>query len=138
MEPHKIWANLGVESIERTQKFYSKLGFQLNGSPSKELVSFFFSNDDFIIHFFEKEKLKSSLEGEMSDLSQGNEIMFSLSVENKQEFDQWVTEIKEAGGKVHFDSNKDKKKYYDDNGFYVCVFSDPDNHKFNLLYNANL
>jgi len=137
MKPHKIWANLGVENIERTQQFYTKLGFHLNGSSSNELVSFFFSNDNFIIHFFKKEKLETSLEGKMSDLNQGNEVMFSFSVESKQEFDLWIAEIKEAGGKIHFDSNGDRKKYYDHNGFWVCVFSDPDNHKFNLLYNAN-
>lgn len=138
MKPRKIWANLGVENTERTQAFYLKLGFELNGSPTKELVSFFFSDDDFIIHFFEKEKLRTSLEGEIADLSQGNEIMFSLSAESKDEFDQWILDIKEAGGKIHFDSNKDRKKFYDENGYYVCVFADPDGHKFNLLYSAKM
>jgi len=137
MRPHKIWANLGVKNIERTKAFYLALGFRLNGKPTEDLVSFFFSNDDFIIHFFEKEKLISSLEGALTDGGQGNEVMFSLSAQSKKEFDQWIVEIKKAGGKIHFDSNTDRKKYYDDNGFYVCVFSDPDNHKFNLLFNAN-
>ena len=75
MKQKKIWANLGVENIERTQAFYLALGFKLNGKPNKELVSFLFSDDDFVIHFFEKEKLKTSLEGKLSDLSQGNETV---------------------------------------------------------------
>lgn len=138
MKPKNIWANLGVENINRTQEFYQSLGFKLNGNPTEDLVSFLFGNDDFVIHFFEKEKLKTSLEGGISDLSQGNEIMFSLSAENKIEFDNWINEIKQAGGTILFDSNKDRKKYYDENGFYVCVFADPDGHKFNLLYNDNM
>ncbi|MCV9385450.1 VOC family protein [Reichenbachiella ulvae] len=81
--------------------------------------------------------MKSSLEGDLSDLSQGNEIMFSLSAESKEEFDAWIEEIKNAGGQILFDSNYDRKAFYDDNGFYVCVFSDPDGHKFNLLYSDN-
>lgn len=137
MNPKKIWANLAVADVERTKEFYLNLGFKLNGDPSKELVSFFFGEGDFIIHFFEKKRLKLSLEGEVADLSQGNEVMFSLSVESKAEFDQWIAEIKKSGGKVYFDSNNDRKKFYDENGFYVCVFADPDGHKFNLLYNAN-
>lgn len=138
MKPQKIWANLAVEDITRTQEFYLSLGFKLNGKPAKDLVSFLFSEDEFIIHFFEKEKLKSSLEGEVADLSQGNEIIFSLSVENKDEFDRSIEDIKKAGGKILFDSNKDRKQFYDDNGFYVCVFADPDGHKFNLFYSDNM
>jgi uncharacterized protein len=138
MKPIKIWANFGVENIERTQEFYLTLGFKLNGKPTKELVSFLFGDDDFVIHFFLKEKLKSSLEGEISDLSQGNEIIFTLYAENKDDFDTWIEEVKNAGGTIFFDSNKDRKKFYDENGYHVCVFADPDGHKFNLFYSANM
>lgn len=138
MKPKKIWANLGVEDIRRTQEFYQRLGFKLNGNPSKDLVSFLFSDDEFVIHFFEKEKLKTSLEGELSDLSQGNEIMFTLSADSKDEFDHWIKEIREAGGVISFDSKFDKKPFYDENGYHVCVFADPDGHKFNLFFNENI
>lgn len=138
MNPKKIWANLGVENIEKTTKFYLSLGFKLNGNPTEDLVSFLFGEDEFVIHFFEIEKLRSSLEGEISDLNLGNEIMFSLSTSSKEEFDDWIKEIQIAGGSILFDSNNDRKEFYDKNGFYVCVFADPDGHKFNLLYNANM
>jgi uncharacterized protein len=137
MKTNMIWANLGVENVEITQKFYQELGFKLNGNPSKDLVSFFFSDNNFIIHFFKKERLKESLEGDLSDLSKGNEIIFSLSVSTKTEYDKCIEQIIKAGGKIHFDSNNDRKEFYDKNGYYVCVFSDPDGHKFNLLFNEN-
>lgn len=137
MKTKMIWANLGVESVERTRLFYQRLGFELNGQPTEELVSFFFSDLNFIIHFFKKDRLKESLEGELSDLNKGNEVLFSLSAETKPDYDKWVEQIKQAGGKIHFDSNHDRKEFYDENGFFVCVFSDPDGHKFNLLYNKN-
>jgi len=138
MKTKQIWANLGVENIERTKTFYQSLGFQLNGSPSDDLVSFFFGPDKFVIHFFKTEKLESSLEGKTADLNKGNEVMFSMAAESKEEYNNWVTEIDKAGGKIVFDSNKDRKAFYDDNGFYVCVFTDPDGHKFNLLYTENM
>lgn len=137
MKTKQIWANLGVESVERTKIFYQSLGFQLNGSPSDDLVSFFFGPDDFVIHFFKKEKLESSLEGKSADLNKGNEVMFSMAVESKEEYNHWANEINKAGGEILFDSNRDRKAFYDDNGFYVCVFTDPDGHKFNLLYNES-
>lgn len=129
---------LRSRSIEKNQGFYLSLGFKLNGNPAEDLVSFLFGDDDFVIHFFEQKKLKTSIEGELSDLREGNEVMFSLSVESKEEFDRWISEIKQARGTILFDSNKDRKRFYDENGFYVCVFTDLDGHKFNLLYNENM
>lgn len=137
MKSKMMWANLGVESIKRTRNFYEKLGFQLNGTPSEDLVSFIFAENKFIIHFFKAQRLKESIEGELANLNQGNEVLFSLSVDTKTEYDEWVNEITHAGGTIFFDSNTDRKKLYDEHGFYVCVFADPDGHKFNLLFNEN-
>ena len=53
MKPKRIWANLTVEDLERTTKFYTELGFKSNGA-SKELTSFLFGQNDFVIHFFLK------------------------------------------------------------------------------------
>ncbi len=64
--------------------------------------------------------------------------MFSLLANSKEDFDKWLAEIKKAAGTIFFNSNKDRKKYYDENGYHVCVFADPDGHKFNLFYNANM
>lgn len=133
----KIWANLGVEDIERTQKFYQTLGFKLNGVPTDEIVSFLFGEDKFVIHFFKKGKLKESFEGEVASLNSSNEIMFTLSAKSKEEINVLIDKIIEAGGYVRFDPRKDKKKFYDDNGYYVCVFADLDGHLFNLFCNLN-
>ena len=138
MKVTQIWANLGVENIECTKSFYKALGFQLNGQASEDLVSFFFGPNNFVIHFFKKDKLELSLESKIADLNNGNEVMFSLAVDTKYEYDTWVIDIKNAGGRIIFDSNTDRKEFYDKNGFFVCVFTDPDGHKFNLLYNENM
>ena len=137
MNPKKIWANLAVSNVERTWEFYLKLGFKPNcPSSTKELASFVIGDDDFVIHFFESEHLKSNLEGELADLSKGNEIIFTLSAQSKDEVDKWVEEVKKAGGTVLYDPKKDRKEYYDENGYYVFVFADPDGHKFNVFFNA--
>jgi len=137
MKTKKIWANLGVKDIKRTEAFYLKLGFQPTGKATKDLIGFSFGDNDFIICFFENKRFKASLEGEIADLDQGNEIMFSLSAESKADVEQWVDDVKIAGGTIFFDPRIDKKQFYEENGYYVCVFSDPDGHKFNLFYDLN-
>ena len=127
MKTKKIWANLGVENLERTTKFYTELGFKSNGA-SKELTSFFVGEDDFVIHFFLKDILKSNVKGELADLKNGNEVIFTLSAETKEEVDNWEQGVKKAGGKIISNAEEFGKGYY---GF---VFLDPDGHKFNVFY----
>ncbi|MBK6263526.1 VOC family protein [Marivirga sp. S37H4] len=127
MRTKKIWANLGVEDLERTTKFYTELGFKSNGA-SEELTSFFVGEDEFVIHFFLKEILQSSMKGEIADLKYGNEILFTLSAGSKEEVDQLENEVKNAGGTIVSEAEEFGKGYY---GF---VFADPDGHKFNVFY----
>jgi predicted lactoylglutathione lyase len=127
MKPKKIWANLTVDNLDRTTKFYTELGFKSNG-VNKELTSFFFGEDNFVIHFFLKDVLKSNVEGEVADLKHGNEIVFTLSADTKEEVDQWEKEVRNAGGTIVSAAEEFGPGYY---GF---LFIDPDGHKFNVFY----
>ena len=132
MKVKQIWANLAVEDVEKTREFYLKIGFRRNGPnhTTVELTSFLVGEDDFVIHFFKKERLKWSLEGEVADLSKGNEIMFTLSAESKEEVDEWAKEVKKAGGSVFSEPQAIMEKWYG------CGFADLDGHKFNVFYSG--
>jgi uncharacterized protein len=127
MKTKKIWANLSVQDLERTTRFYTELGFRPNGS-SKELTSFFVGENNFIIHFFLHEILKSNVKIELADLNKGNEVIFTLSAETREEVDNWEKEVKNAGGIIISGAEEFG------NGYYGFVFSDPDGHKFNVFH----
>lgn len=130
MKFKQIWANFAVESIERTDKFYSHLGLKRNGSPSEskpEMTSFKFGDTDFVIHFFKKDQLEFAMSGKAADPENGNEIIFSISAESENEVALWAEKVTEAGGKIH------KNPKTQEDGYYYCVFADPDGHKFNVL-----
>ncbi|PWS33087.1 VOC family protein [Pedobacter paludis] len=123
----QIWANLGVKDVKKTEAFYSKLGFKKNTGPeSEELTSFLFGEKDFVIHFFKEDSLKNGMKGELADLKQGNEVMFSISAETEAEVNDWAVKVKEAGGNVFSQPESFQ-------GMYGCAFADPDGHKFNIL-----
>jgi len=126
MKPKKIWANIGVKDLQRTTGFYTALGFKSNGD-SKELTSFIFGNDDFIIHFFVEERFKNDVNGKIADLNQGSEVIFSLSATSKEEVNKYAEEVKKAGGSIYAAPQVFEKGY-------TFGFSDPDGHKFNVLY----
>lgn len=133
METKQIWANLSVKDLERTHEFYTKLGFKPNGKFSKEngLTSFLVGHDEFVVHFFSEESLKPSLGGEIADLENGNEVMFTLSADSKEEVDEWAEAVKKAGGTLF----SRPQKIQGNNNWYGCGFADPDGHKWNVFYN---
>lgn len=130
MRPTKIWANLGVADVDKTRKFYETLGIKPNQGhdKQKELTSFLFGDDDFVVHFFQKDILKENIGGEMADLSKGNEIIFTLWADSREEADKWAGEVRKAGGILFSEPAEFGKGYY---GF---GFSDPDGHKWNVFH----
>ena len=81
-----------------------------------------------MIHFFLKGILKNAIKGELADLEKGNEIIFTLGAESRDEVDNWEKKVIQAGGKIISQPEEFGEGYY---GF---VFSDPDGHKFNVFY----
>lgn len=134
MKTKQIWANLSVKDVEQTRAFYKALGFKINGPHNtKELASFLVGEDDFVVHFFAEEILKSptrGMNGEIADLKQGNEVIFTLSAESKEEVDEWAKEVEKAGGTVFIEPQTIMVKYYN------CGFADLDGHKWNVFYNG--
>lgn len=127
MKLKKIWANLAVEDLDRTTDFCMHLGFKPSGR-SKDLTSFKAGDDDFVLHFFLKDVLLSNVKGRLADPQQGNEVVFTLSADRKEEVDQWEKAVKEAGGTLVSRAEAFGQ------GYYGLVFQDPDGHKFNVFY----
>ncbi|SKA31040.1 hypothetical protein SAMN04488128_103398 [Chitinophaga eiseniae] len=127
MKTKKIWANFSVQNLERTTAFYQRLGFKHNGA-SNQLTSFFFGDDNFIIHFFLKDVLEPAMMGPIIDTQAGNEIIFTLSADTREEVNNWEKEIREAGGTIV------SQPAAFGEGYYGFVFADPDGHRFNVFH----
>ena len=127
MNPKMIWSNLALSDLERTTKFYTELGFKSNGS-AKELTSFFFREDDFVMHFFLNFLFETNTKIKIADSQNSNEIVFTLSAESKEQVNNWAKEVERAGGKII-----SKPEEFGE-GYYGFVFADPDGHKFNVFY----
>ena len=107
------------------------MGFKPNGS-SKELTSFLFGENNFVMHFFLKDILKISINGEIADSHKVNEILFTLSAQNIEQVNDWAIEVENAGGKIIT-----KPEAFGE-GYYGFLFADPDGHKFNVFYMEGL
>ena len=128
MHSKMIWANLAVDDLKRTTKFYTDLGFKQNGAPNEQLTSFIVGENQFIIHFFLKAILQSNMKIAIADAHAAAEILFTLSAESKEQVDHWATDVTKAGGKILSAPETFGEGYY---GF---LFADPDGHRFNVFY----
>lgn len=130
MRPKKIWANLAVKDVQKTWAFYNALGIKRNvgHDNGKEIASFLFGDDDFVVHFFQKEALKQAVNGELADPLQGVEVIFTLWADSKEEADAWAQEVRNAGGTIFSEPAEFGPGYY---GF---GFADPDGHKWNVFH----
>ena len=125
MKAKKIWANFSVKDAKRTNQFYTQLGFTPNKPGNNpKLVSFLFGDNDFVIHFFEQ---GSQIDEYLPSGLKTGEIIFTLSAETEAEVKEWINKVKEAGGNIFHEADRDKTNHY---GF---AFADPDGHKFNVL-----
>lgn len=126
MKTKKIWANFSVQDLKRTTTFYKQLGFKHNGA-SDQLTSFFFGDENFIIHFFLKAVLETGMKGQIIDTKTGNEIIFTLSADTKEDVNSWEETVRQAGGTIVSKPEEFGEGYYD------FVFADPDGHRFNVF-----
>lgn len=128
METRFIWANLASGDLEKTAAFYTALGFKRNdNNENEEMASFSFGQNNFIINFFTEERLSKPMNGALSILKNTNEIIFSLSADSREDVEKWVEKVRFANGTIFSEPQNIEK------GFSFG-FSDPDNHKFNVLY----
>lgn len=126
MQPKKIWANFSVKDVQRTNEFYTQLGFTPNGKNNyPQLASYVFGDDRFVIHFFEQ---GSRIDTYLAPGSQTtSEIIFTLSAETEAEVNEWAEQVKNAGGTIFQEAGRSE------DGYYGFGFADPDGHKFNVL-----
>lgn len=68
------------------------------------------------------------MKGEMADLTLDNEIMFTLSAESRDEVNAWAEEVRQVDGIIF----SEPVEFWE--GYYGFGFSDPDGHKWNVLY----
>lgn len=128
MKTKMIWANLISSDLAATEKFYTELGCRKNGTHgSSDLVSFSFTDSNFVINFFTKSGLKMGSEGKWVNAKKENEVLFSLSAGSREEVDQWLEKVKAAGATI-FEEPQNVGPGYS------FGFADPDGHKFNFLY----
>lgn len=127
-----FWLNLPVKDINRSREFFTRLGFRFSEGPGATPTSapLLVGSKNVVVMLFEEATFRRFVNGEITDTGTSCEVLLSVSASSKEEVDEMARKAAEAGGKTdHVPAERTGP-------MYGCVFSDPDGHRWNVLYIA--
>lgn len=126
----EIWINLPVKNVKRSKEFFTAIGFRLNTQygNSDTSASLIVGSKNVVVMLFEDATFEGFTSSKVADTKQFAEVLFSIDAESREEVDELAKKAAAAGGVV-FGQPGEK-----DGWMYGCAFSDPDGHRWNVLY----
>ena len=95
----KLFVNLPVKDLDKTIEFFTHLGFRFNPQFTDENATcIIIGNDSFVMLLVEK-FFKTFTNKEICDATKDTEMILALSAENREQVDNMITKVIEAGGK---------------------------------------
>ncbi len=123
----KIFVNLPVQDLNRSQAFFQALGFSFNPQFTDETAACMVISDDIYAMLLTHKKFQMFTPNEICDATKSTEVLIALSCENRQEVTDLVEKALAAGGR-RYSEPKDYGFMYQDG------FQDPDGHIWEVFY----
>lgn len=123
----KIFVNLPIRNMERSQAFFRALGFSFNPQFTNEQGACMVIGEDIFIMLLTEPFFQTFTKKPVADANKSTEVLTCLSCDSREEVDELVRKAKAAGGKV--------PNAPQDHGFmYSHGFEDLDGHIWELAY----
>ncbi len=125
--PRKIFVNLPIKNMERSQAFFKSLGFSFNSQFTNEQGACMVVSDDIFVMLLVEPFFQTFTKKPIADATKTTEVLMCLSAESRAEVDELVKKAIAAGGT--------SPNPPQDHGFmYGHGFTDLDGHIWELAY----
>ncbi|HEY0046705.1 MAG TPA: VOC family protein [Flavobacterium sp.] len=125
----QYWMNLPVKDIAASKTFFINLGFTFDSQfESADCTSLRIGENTPPIMLFTEQMIESFSGQKVADPSNGVEVLISFDAESIAEVDEMAEKVRSAGGKIYGEPAEK------DGWMYGFGFSDPDGHRWNMLY----
>jgi predicted lactoylglutathione lyase len=123
----KIFVNVPVKNLDKSVKFFKKLGYKFNKQfTDKKAACLVISKDIYVMLLLEK-FFKSFIKKRIVNARTDSEVILALSAASRMEVDKMMLKVIKAGGKI--------VREPDDHGFmYSRSFEDPDGHLWEIFW----
>jgi uncharacterized protein len=125
--PKQLLINLPVSDSEASVSFFKSLGLSLNEKLSDEHATCFNIEDNIIIALLPADHFKETIMGNNVADSKTNETLLAISMEGKQEVNDFLDKAVRAGG-------QELHERVDLPEIYAGSFKDLDGHLWNIFY----
>jgi uncharacterized protein len=123
----KIFVNLPVKDLNNTIDFFTKLGFSFNPQFTDENATCMIVGEDIFVMFLVENFFKTFTKKNISDTAKSTEVIVALSAQSRQEVDQMINKVVEAGG-------REPKESQDHGWMYGRSFEDINGHLWEIFY----
>lgn len=125
--PKKIFVNLPVKDLNKSMEFFKKFGFSFNEQFTDETAASMVITGDIYVMLLTEQKFKQFTKKEIVDATKSTEVLVALSVDSKEEVNEMMQKVFDAGGR----EARDPQDY----GFmYGRAFEDLDGHIWEIFY----
>jgi predicted lactoylglutathione lyase len=125
--PRKLFVNIPVRDLDRSMRFFSKLGFAFNKQFTDPTAASMLVGQDSYFMLLTEPKFKEFTRRPLGDPAAATTGIYAVSVDSRAEVDELVKAALDAGG-----SNAAEPQ---DHGFmYGRSFYDPDGHHWEVFW----
>ena len=122
-----IFVNLPVKDLNKTVEFFTKLGFTFNPQFTDENATCMIVGKDIFVMLLVEKFFKTFTKKEISDTTKNTEAIVALSAQSREEIDQMMEKVVNAGGKEARDPQ-------DHGWMYGRSFEDINGHLWEIFY----
>jgi len=123
----KIFVNLPIRDMERSQAFFRSLGFSFNPQFTNEQGACMVVSEDIFVMLLVEPFFQTFTKKPIADARKGTEVLVCLSCDSRDEVDQLVKKALAAGATA--------PNAPQDHGFmYAHGFEDLDGHMWELVW----
>ena len=123
----KLFANLPVKDLDKTIKFFTHLGFRFNPQFTDENATCMIIGKDSFVMLLVEKFFKTFTNKEICDATTDTEVILALSAESREQVDNMITKVIEAGGREYMKSQ-------DYGWMYQRGFEDINGHIWEIVY----
>lgn len=123
----KIFVNLPVKDLNKTNSFFTSLGYRFNPQFSDDKATCMIISDDIFVMLLSEPFFKTFIPGDIADTQKTTESIICLSADTREAVDEMIAKAIAAGGVTYKDPQ--------DHGFmYGHGFQDPDGHLWEIMW----
>ena len=122
-----IFVNLPVKDLKKTVEFFTKLGFTFNPQFTDENATCMIVGKDIFVMLLVEKFFKTFTKKEISDTTKNTETIVALSAQSREEVDQMMEKVLDAGGREARDPQ-------DHGWMYGRNFEDINGHLWEIFY----